>query len=168
MTWLDDLEQRLVRAGARGLGQQLAGQVTRALGTHEDSASHGRGDVWDVATHEDTRTAGEPPECAWCPLCRAMRLSRQSGPGLAGHVSGAADALATAAQDALNVLDGILSGSAARRGGPPPEGPPQQGPPPGSPAGPSDRPPEHPAASGAQRPEPDEPEHPGDASAGRP
>lgn len=109
MTWLDDLEERLVRAGARGIGQQLAGQVGRAFGRGPGSASHGRGDVWDVATHEDERAADEPPECAWCPLCRAIRLSRQSGPGLAGHVSGAADALATAAQDALNVLDEILS-----------------------------------------------------------
>ena len=46
----------------------------------------------------DERAADGPPECAWCPLCRAIRLSRQSGPGLAGHMSGAADALATAAQ----------------------------------------------------------------------
>ena len=153
MTWLDDLEQRLVRAGARGIGQQLAGQVGRAFGRHDDS---GHGDVWDVATHEDERAAAEPPECAWCPLCRAIRLSRQPGTGLAGHVSGAADALATAAQDALTVLDEIVSRSAA----------PRDGRPPGGPAGPSDQPPEHPAASG-WRPAPDDPEHPGDGPAGR-
>jgi hypothetical protein len=156
MTWLDDLEERLVRAGTRGIGQQLAGQVGRALGGHHDS---GQGDVWDTATHEDERAGGEPPECAWCPLCRAIRLSRQSGPGLAGHMSGAADTLATAAQDALTVLDEILSRAAGPRGGQPPGGP-------GGPGGPSDQPPEHPGASGGQRSAPVEPENPGDGSAG--
>ena len=165
MTWLDDLEQRLIRAGARGIGQQLAGQVGRTFGRHDDS---GHGDVWDVATHEDVRAADEPPECAWCPLCRAIRLSRQSGPGLAGHVSGAADALATAAQDALSVLDEILARSAAPRDGQPPGGPAGPGgQPPGGPAGASGRPPEGPAAaSEGQRPAPGEPEHPGDGPAG--
>jgi hypothetical protein len=118
VTWLDDLEERLVRAGARGFGQQLADQVGRALGRPEDSGSHGGGDVWDVATHEHDRPDAEPPECAWCPVCRAIRLSQHAGPGLAGHMSGAADALATAAQDALGLLDDILSSSADRRDGP--------------------------------------------------
>jgi hypothetical protein len=165
VTWLDDLEHRLVRAGARGIGQQLADQVGRAFG-REDAGSHG--DVWDVATHEDERVAGEPPECAWCPLCRAIRLSRESGPGLAGHVSGAADALGTAAQDALNVLDEILSRSAARRDGRPPEGPAgSSDQPPGGPAGSSGQPPGGPAASGGQWPASDEPDRPGDESTGR-
>lgn len=130
MTWLDDLEERLVRAGARGFGQQLADQVGRALGRPEDSGSHGGGDVWDVATHEHERPDAEPPECAWCPVCRAIRLSQHAGPGLAGHMSGAADALATAAQDALGLLDDILSSSADRRDGP------SAGPPARSEAGP--------------------------------
>ena len=104
-----------MRAGARGIGQQLADQVGRAFGGHRDHASHGPQDVWNVATHEDERTAQQPPECTWCPLCRAIRLSRESGPGLAGQMSGAADALATAAQDALQVLDDIMSRSSPPR-----------------------------------------------------
>jgi len=180
VTWLDDLEERLVRAGARGISQQLANQVGRALGRDEGGASHGPDDVWDVATHEDPGSSGEPPECAWCPLCRAIRLSRQSGPGLAGHVSGAADALASAAQDALDVLDDVMSRSAARRDRQPPESPGtaagSPGTAPGSPgaAGPRGAG-ESPGAGGShgtagaqgeERPERGRPEHPGDGPAG--
>jgi hypothetical protein len=173
VTWLDDLEQRLVRAGARGLSQQFADQVGRALGRPDDTA---KGDVWDVATHEDERAGEHPPECAWCPLCRAIRLSRESGPGFAGHVSGAADALATAAQDALNVLDEILSRSAARRDGEPPfDAPPREHPQedrpgngqPGNEAPRNGQAPGGQAAAG-QPPASDEAERPGDGPESRP
>ena len=67
------------------------------------------GEVWDVATTEIPPDVGEAPECQWCPICRAARRMRESGPGLAGHLSGAGDAVATAVQDAFGALDSILA-----------------------------------------------------------
>ena len=60
-----------------------------------------RANVWDTATNEIPPDAGESPECQWCPICRAARRMRESGPGIGGQLSGAGDAVASAVQDAV-------------------------------------------------------------------
>jgi hypothetical protein len=72
------------------------------------------GDVWESATAPPPEDA---PECAWCPVCRATRLLRESGPGLAAHMASASDALAGIVQEATSVVESMLS-AAARRPGP--------------------------------------------------
>src|SRR5205823_573791 len=86
-------------------------------------------DVWEAATAEPA--PDEAPECAWCPVCRAARRLRVSGPGLASHVAGAGDALLTAAQDTLAAFEAALS-RPPQAGGGSPSGP---GRPAGSPEG---------------------------------
>ncbi len=103
MTWLDDLQRRLAIAGARSLGQQVVGQVGRTI--RGESA-----DVWAVATAEPVdASAGNAPECAWCPVCRAIRMARDSNPDLAGRVGETAGALMSAAHDVAAAIDASLS-----------------------------------------------------------
>jgi hypothetical protein len=100
---------------------ELSDQVRKKL----RGQGNDRGDVWATATTEPPDAADQPPECAWCPICRAARRMAQAqaqgssgaaaspadaapkgaGPGLAG----AADVLVGAARDALGGLDAILS-----------------------------------------------------------
>ena len=108
---LGDFQRWLMRSSARSLSRELKGQARRTFG-----GGSGR-DVWEAATAEPI--PDEAPECAWCPVCRAARRLRQSGPGLASHVAGAGDALLTAAQDTLSAFEATLS---AR----PPEAGPQE------------------------------------------
>jgi hypothetical protein len=110
-----DFQRWLMRSSARSLSRELKGQARRTFGGGSSR------DVWETATAEPI--PAEAPECAWCPVCRAARRLRLSGPGLASHVAGAGDALLTAAQDTLTAFEATLS---AR----PPEAWP------GSPAGP--------------------------------
>lgn len=98
---IGDFQRWLVRSSARSLGRELKGQARRTFG-----GGSGR-DVWETATAEPI--PGEAPECAWCPVCRAARALRQSGPGLASHVAGAGDALLTVAQDTLTAFEATLS-----------------------------------------------------------
>ena len=75
-------------------------------------------DVWDTVTNEIPPEVGEAPECQWCPICRAARRMRDSGPGIGGQLSGAGEAVASAVQDAFSALDGLLaktSGGNAQR-----------------------------------------------------
>ena len=51
----------------------------------------------------------DAPECAWCPICRAARRVRESGPGLSGPLAGAGDVVAAAVQEALSAFDSVLS-----------------------------------------------------------
>src|SRR6185437_10182637 len=75
--------------------------------------------------------ASQPPECAWCPICRAARRmaqaqvagqsggsSKSGGGGFGGGggsagvsttLAGATDAIVGAARDALTGIDAILS-----------------------------------------------------------
>jgi hypothetical protein len=145
MTWLDDLQRRLAIAGARSLGQQVAGQFGRSL-------RGGSEDVWETATTEPVdESVGNAPECAWCPVCRAIRMARDSNPDMAGRVGETAGALMSAAHDVVAAVDAALSrrppaqpSSQARRPArpaedavPPGRGSPGQGPagrePPGTP-----------------------------------
>jgi hypothetical protein len=64
--------------------------------------------VWDAATTEVPPEEGEAPECQWCPICRAARRMRESGPGLGGQLTTAGEAVAAAVQDAINAFDSVL------------------------------------------------------------
>jgi hypothetical protein len=118
MTWLDDFQRRLAIAGARGLGQQVAGQFGRTL-------RGGSKDVWETATTEPVdASAGNAPECAWCPICRAIRMARDSNPDMASRVGETAGALMSAAHDVVAAVDAALSRRpAAQSSSPPPGGP---------------------------------------------
>ncbi len=104
---LTDLQRWLLRSSARSMRKELSGQVRRTFGGSEQKK--GAAEVWDTATNEIPPEVGESPECQWCPICRAARRMRDSGPGLGGQLSGAGDAVASAVQDAISALDSILS-----------------------------------------------------------
>lgn len=106
---------------------ELRGQVKKTFGGEFRGQDNRRGDVWATATTEPPDAADQPPECAWCPICRAARrmaqAQAQGGSGGRGAAApadaapkgagpafaGAADVLVGAARDALVGLDAILS-----------------------------------------------------------
>ena len=93
-----DFQRWLMKQGAKGIGRQVADRVRSTVG-----GSNPKADVWDTATTEPPPE--EPPECQWCPICRAARMAQQGGgPGL----STVGDTLANLAQDAFSVLDNVL------------------------------------------------------------
>jgi len=115
-----ELQRWFIRQGAKNVRREIGGQVRKTFGGgRTDNA-----DVWDIATTEIPPNAGEAPECQWCPICRAARRMRESGPGLGGQLQGASEAVATAVQDALSAVDSLLSkpggpsGPGASGGGP--------------------------------------------------
>jgi hypothetical protein len=86
--------------------KELTGQFRRTFGPNRPEP----GDVWGVATTEPPPDAAmDAPECAWCPVCRAARRIRESGPGLSGPLAGASDVVAAAVQEALSAFDSVLS-----------------------------------------------------------
>ena len=93
--------------------RELEGQVRRTLGGQRPD----KGDVWDVATTEIPPEVGAAPECQWCPICRAARRMRDAGPGVAGPLSGAGEAVATVVQDAIGALDSLLARTGGRAAG---------------------------------------------------
>ena len=100
---IGDLQRWLVRSGARSVTRQMRGQIRTALGggkQHQSTAN-----VWETATSE----ADEAPECAWCPICRARRRLRESGPGLSSGVSAAADAVGAVMQDAMSAFEAAVA-----------------------------------------------------------
>ncbi len=104
-----EIQRWLIRTSARSMRDELGGQVKKALRGPEPNPV----DIWATATTEPPEMAGEPPECAWCPVCRAARRIAQSrsatdsrgGPRL----SDATDVMAAAVRDALAGLDAILT-----------------------------------------------------------
>jgi len=102
---LSDLQRWLIRSSAKSMRKEISGQVRRTLGGGRAESA----DVWETATSEIPPEVGEAPECQWCPICRAARAMRESGPGIGGHLSGAGDAVASAVQDAINALDSVLA-----------------------------------------------------------
>ena len=114
---IGEFQRWLIRSSARGMSRQVSGQIRAALGRNQQPT----GDVWETAT---TEPPDEAPECAWCPLCRAARLLRETKPGRDTRVTAVSDALGTVVQDAFNVLEAALAttGRAAsgdgRRGSP--------------------------------------------------
>jgi hypothetical protein len=99
-----DMQRWLIRQGAKNVRREIGGQVRRTIGGGRTSTA----DVWDTATHEIPPEVGEAPECQWCPICRAARRMRDTGPGLGGQLSGAGEAVASAVQDAMSALEGLL------------------------------------------------------------
>lgn len=97
-----DLQRWLMKAGARSMATQVAGQVRSSLGAQRRQA----GDVWDVATNE--APAIEPPECQWCPVCQAARRARESGPGIGARLADAGGALAAVMQDAFSAFEQVM------------------------------------------------------------
>jgi hypothetical protein len=100
-----DFQRWLMKAGAKSIGREVAGRVRSTLGGG-GGAKHAE-DVWDTATTE-TLTE-EPPECQWCPICRAARRYRDSGgtaPG--GQFAGVGDTLAGLTRDAFSLFDAAL------------------------------------------------------------
>jgi hypothetical protein len=110
---IGDVQRWLIRSGARNMRRELEDQVRRTLGGQRQ----GRADVWDVATTEIPPEVGASPECQWCPICRAARRMRDAGPGVAGPLSGAGEAVATVVQDAIGALDSLLGRTSGRDGG---------------------------------------------------
>jgi hypothetical protein len=97
-----DFQRWLMKAGARSMANQVAGQVKRTLGAEKRQS----GDVWDTATNE--LPPNEPPECQWCPICQAARAARTSGPGLGTMLQDASGALAGLAQGAFSVFEQLM------------------------------------------------------------
>jgi hypothetical protein len=94
-----EFQRWLMRAGARGLGREVADKVRNTLGNNS------KADVWETATGE---RPGEAPECAWCPICRAARMLRDGGPGLGSHLADVGDTLAGFAQEAVSVFESAI------------------------------------------------------------
>src|SRR5215469_15682561 len=98
-----DLQRWFIRQSAKNMRREISGQVRRTFGGGGTTS-----DVWDTATNEIPPEVGESPECQWCPICRAARRMRDSGPGIGGQLSGAGDVVASAVQDAISALDSLL------------------------------------------------------------
>jgi hypothetical protein len=96
------LQRWLIRSSARNMRRELTGQFRRTFGRAEQA------NVWGVATTEPPPgPSGEAPECAWCPVCRAARRIRESGPGVGGHLADAGDVVAEAVQEALAAFEAM-------------------------------------------------------------
>jgi hypothetical protein len=95
---IGELQRWLVRSGARSVTRELGDQVRTVLG----GSTHG--DVWENATADH-----EAPECQWCPICRARRKLRDSGPGLSGAVAAAGDAVSVVLQDATAAFEAAVA-----------------------------------------------------------
>lgn len=62
-----------------------------------------KGDVWSEATSEawGDHFATGAPECRYCPVCRAIAASRESGPEVLSHVMAAGEQLYSAVREAM-------------------------------------------------------------------
>jgi hypothetical protein len=122
----NEVQRWLIRQSARNMRDEFSGQMKKAL---RGPAPSQPSDVWGTATTEPPDAASQPPECAWCPICRAARRMAQAqiagqsggspragtsgtggaGAGVGPTLAGATDAIVGAARDALTGLDAILS-----------------------------------------------------------
>jgi hypothetical protein len=100
---LGEFQRWLMRSGAREFGREVRGNLRRTF----SYGSAGRDDVWESATNEPP--GGEPPECEWCPLCRAARKFRDAEPGLGPHLSSAGEIFATVVQDAVGAFETLIA-----------------------------------------------------------
>ena len=105
---IGDLQRWLFRSGARSVSREVSEQIRSMLGVGGAPA-----DVWAKAT-----VPAEAPECAWCPICRAARVLRESGPGVSSQMAAAGEAVGGLARDAMSVFESALTatGRAARAG----------------------------------------------------
>src|ERR1700733_10860455 len=104
-----DFQRWLMKTGAKSIGRDVASRVKSTIGGKGDA---GRGDVWDTATTEEL--TDEPPECQWCPICRAARKYRDSGGSpatLSGQFAGVGDTLAGLTRDAFGLFDAAMRAS---------------------------------------------------------
>ena len=71
--------------------------------------------MWETATTEPP--GDEPPECQWCPICRAARRYRDSGgtgtPDIGSQLAGVGDVLAGFTKDAFSLFEAAVRNSAA-------------------------------------------------------
>ena len=104
-----DFQRWLMRTGAKSIGRDVASRVRSTIG---GGGGAKQGDVWDTATTEEL-TDG-PPECEWCPICRAARRYRDSGgstANLGGQFAGVGDTLAGLTRDAFGLFDAAIRAS---------------------------------------------------------
>jgi hypothetical protein len=106
---IGDFQRWIFRSGARSVSREVSDQIRSALGV-----GGGPADVWAKAT---TPPADEAPECAWCPVCRAARVLRESGPGVSSQMSAAGEAMGVLARDAMSVSSRPWPRLAGRPGG---------------------------------------------------
>jgi hypothetical protein len=107
---IGDFQRWLMRAGAKSIGRDVAGRVKSTLGG--SGGGNNKADVWDTATTEELTE--EPPECQWCPICRAARRYRESGGGGGGNTAQfttVGDTLAGLTRDAFSLFDAALRAS---------------------------------------------------------
>jgi hypothetical protein len=105
-----EVQRWLIRSGASSMRREFGEQVRRTLRGGRTET----GDVWETATTEPPPDEQfQAPECAWCPICRAARRVRESGPSLGSQLAGAGDAVAAAVQEALSAFDAVLSANPA-------------------------------------------------------
>ena len=103
---IGDFQRWMMKAGAKSIGRDVAGRVKSTLGGGGGSKKNA--DVWETATTEEL--TDEPPECQWCPICRAARRYRDSG-GTApagNQFAGVGDTLAGLTRDAFSLFDAAL------------------------------------------------------------
>jgi len=130
---IGDFQRWLMRAGARSIGANVADRVKSTIG----GGNNKHADVWETATTE--APGDEPPECQWCPICRAARKYRESGgpaPTAASPLAGVGDTLAGFTRDAFGLFEAAMRPTPPR----PPAGYPSPGTPPPSAAPPSTAP----------------------------
>ena len=100
---IGDFQRWLMRAGAKSIGREVAGRVKSTFG---GGGGAQKADVWETATTEEL--TDEPPECQWCPICRAARRYRDSGGAGASQFAGVGDTLAGLTRDAFSLFDAAL------------------------------------------------------------
>jgi hypothetical protein len=104
-----DFQRWLMRTGAKSIGRDVASRVRSTIG---GGGGAKQGDVWDTATTEEP--TDEPPECQWCPICRAARRYRDTGGStatLSGQFAGVGDTLAGLTRDAFGLFDAAMRAS---------------------------------------------------------
>ena len=106
---IGDFQRWLMKAGARSVSREVAERVKSTLGGGGARGKHA--DVWDTATTEPP--GDEPPECQWCPICRAARRYRDSGGSasttdLGSQIAGVGDALAGLTRDAFSLFESAV------------------------------------------------------------
>jgi hypothetical protein len=102
---IGDFQRWMMKAGAKSIGRDVAGRVKSTLGGG-GGGSKKSADVWETATTEEL--TDEPPECQWCPICRAARRYRDSGSAGASQFAGVGDTLAGLTRDAFSLFDAAL------------------------------------------------------------
>jgi hypothetical protein len=100
---IGDFQRWLMKAGAKSVGREVAGRVKSTMGGKSRVKDS---DVWETATTEGI--TDEPPECQWCPICRAARRYRESGGTGAPQFAGVGDTLAGLTRDAFSLFDAAL------------------------------------------------------------